>query len=259
MQHEAQGARRRRGVKFAATAFALVVVASAAVGALTGQPDASPPEVTQQQVDDRPPGLRTTPALRPQARHAAPRLEDDPAPAVTADAEDRPAATVSSAAATLTPAEPQAIVIPALGVDAAVMDLGLHEDGTMEVPPHAPRPESRAGWFRHSPTPGALGPSIIVGHVDSDRHGPSVFYGLADLAEGDTIEVVRADGVTAVFAVEHTAQYGKDRFPSDEVYGNIDHAGLRLITCGGDFDTDRMEYSDNIVVYAELVDSHPSP
>ena len=42
----------------------------------------------------------------------------------------------------------------------------------------------------------------------------------------------------------------------EEVYGNLDHAGLRLITCGGPYDTSVHHYTDNIVVYAHLVSSH---
>ncbi|HUF83075.1 MAG TPA: sortase [Acidimicrobiia bacterium] len=124
------------------------------------------------------------------------------------------------------------------GVRAALVNLhprtrgGRHHHGAGPArgPHHggpAPRPraESQAGWHRHSPAPGALGPSVIVGHVDSDRHGPSVFYGLDALTEGDTVEVVRDDGVTAVFAVEHVVQYFKKELPNQEVYGNLDPPG----------------------------------
>jgi hypothetical protein len=69
---------------------------------------------------------------------------------------------------------------------------------------------------------------------------------------GDTVSVARQDGRTATFTVTRTARYPKDRFPSDAVYGPIDHAGLRLITCGGDFDDTTGHYRDNIVVYAAL-------
>jgi len=37
------------------------------------------------------------------------------------------------------------------------------------------------------------------------------------------------------------------------VYGNTQGSELRLITCGGEFDPDNNYYSDNVVVYAELV------
>ena len=60
--------------------------------------------------------------------------------------------------------------------------------------------------------------------------------------------------VKALFRVDNVAQYPKDQFPTEAVYGNIDHAGLRLITCGGDFDDSADSYVDNIVVYASLID-----
>jgi hypothetical protein len=42
-------------------------------------------------------------------------------------------------------------------------------------------------------------------------------------------------------------------FPSEEIYGNTPYPGLRLITCGGPFDTATRQYLDNIVVYTQLV------
>jgi hypothetical protein len=42
------------------------------------------------------------------------------------------------------------------------------------------------------------------------------------------------------------------------VYGNLDHAGLRVITCGGAFDHRARSYVDNIVVFADLVATPPS-
>jgi len=48
----------------------------------------------------------------------------------------------------------------------------------------------------------------------------------------------------------------KDHFPTLLVYGNTDHAALRLITCGGAFDYATGHYVDNIVVFASLVSSH---
>jgi hypothetical protein len=43
-----------------------------------------------------------------------------------------------------------------------------------------------------------------------------------------------------------------------QVYGNTDHAALRLITCGGTFDPSARSYEDNVVAYASLVSSHPA-
>ncbi len=124
----------------------------------------------------------------------------------------------------------------------------------MQVPPLARN--SPAGWYRFSPTPGELGPSIILGHVDSARYGPAVFFKLGALRPGDLVSVTRADGRVAVFAVDRVVEYAKAQFPAFEVYGNTDNAALRLITCGGRFNLSARSYEDNIVAYASLISSH---
>lgn len=131
---------------------------------------------------------------------------------------------------------------------------GLDADGVVAIPPADL--QTPAGWLDRSPTPGEIGPSVIVGHVDSQKAGPSVFYRLGQLKPGDTVSVTRADGIVAVFRVEGVEQYHKAEFPTLKVYGNLDHAGLRLITCGGKFDRSVGHYEDNIVVYARLMSSH---
>jgi hypothetical protein len=84
-----------------------------------------------------------------------------------------------------------------------------------------------------------------------------VFFRLAELKPGARIEVLRKDGKSAVFTVTKTAQYPKDRFPSIDVYRNLDHAGLRLITCAGDHLPADRRYADNVVVYARLSTAGP--
>jgi hypothetical protein len=52
--------------------------------------------------------------------------------------------------------------------------------------------------------------------------------------------------------VERTAQYDKQRFPTDDVYYPTLTAALRLVTCGGQFDYSTGHYRSNIVVFAAL-------
>lgn len=143
---------------------------------------------------------------------------------------------------------PVRLQIPAIGVDTGLMGLGLKADGTMEVPPEG----FPAGWYTGAPTPGELGPAILAGHVDW-AGAPAVFYDLRQLAAGDEITVVRKDGTAAVFRVTGLEQYAKESFPTEVVYGDIQHAGLRLITCGGSFDRSARSYVDNLVAFAELI------
>ena len=142
---------------------------------------------------------------------------------------------------------PVRLQIGAIGVDSTLMDLGLQKDGTMEVPPSG----FPAGWYTGAPTPGEMGPAIIAGHID--WNGPGVFLNLHQLKVGDRITVTRKDGSQPVFRVTLVEKYLKDEFPTTLVYGNLDHAALRLITCGGSFNNQTGHYEDNIVAFADLV------
>lgn len=149
---------------------------------------------------------------------------------------------------------PTHLRVPAIGVNQNLITLGLNPDRTVQVPPLSRN--SSPGWYKFSPTPGQLGPSIILGHIDSAAYGPAVFFRLGDLRRGDRIYVTRADQTVAVFRVDAVAEYPKNRFPTLTVYGNTDNAALRLITCGGTFNFSTHNYQDNIVTFASLISSH---
>jgi sortase (surface protein transpeptidase) len=151
---------------------------------------------------------------------------------------------------------PVRLEIPQLDVNSDLLQLGLNPDQTVQVPPLGK--DSRAGWYKYSPTPGQLGPSVLLGHVDSAKYGPGVFFKLGALRPGSTLSVTRSDRITAVFRVDRVVSYPKDNFPTLEVYGNTDSAQLRLITCGGKFDLSTHNYENNIVAFATLISSHPA-
>lgn len=184
-----------------------------------------------------------------------------PAPAVStapADAAPPGPATVAPTAArgpVQTPGAggaPVTLDIPSLGVSSPVNSVGLNPDRTLEVP--APGPlYDQAAWYRGSPTPGRVGPAVIIGHVDSAANGPSVFYDLGRMAPGDRITVTLSDRSTRTFAVDAVRIFSKDAFPQLEVYGDTAGPELRLITCGGPFDSSAGSYEDNTVVFARLV------
>jgi hypothetical protein len=168
----------------------------------------------------------------------------------TANDENTPAG-----AAGLARSQPVHVDIPSIGVSSSLLSLGLNPDGTMEVPPF--ERDSKAGWYHYSPTPGEIGPAVIVGHIDSAQYGPGVFSQLASLSPGELVSVTRADNTVVVFRVAQVATYSKTSFPTQTVYGDTDRPALRLITCGGSFDAAAHSYRDNTVVYADVVGSHP--
>lgn len=150
---------------------------------------------------------------------------------------------------------PVALDVPALGLHTDLIQLGLQPDGTLEVPPV--QPGSPAGWYRGSPAPGQLGPSVVLGHINSTAGPIGVFYRLHDLGPGNRVTITRADGVVAVFSVDRTEDVRKKKFPTLEVYGDTTRAELRLITCAN-YDTSTHSWQSNTVVYAHLLSSHPA-
>jgi sortase (surface protein transpeptidase) len=142
------------------------------------------------------------------------------------------------------------VSIPSTGTASPLLSLGLRPNGSLEVPPDGPG--APASWYNQSPTPGERGPAVLLGHVNATDGGPGVFADLRSLKAGDTIEVTREDGTTAVFAFARGEQYAKDAFPTATVYGNTEGSELRLITCDG-YDAATGEFDDNYVVYATLV------
>lgn len=143
---------------------------------------------------------------------------------------------------------PVRLRIPAIGVDAPIVLVGKQADGSMETPGIF---DNNVGWYHYSPTPGELGPSVLTGHVDN-YVGPSVFWKLGELLPGSEIIIDRIDLSQAVFVVESSESVDQNAFPTDKVYGDIDHAGLRLITCGGSFNYLSGRYSSNTIIYASL-------
>jgi len=146
---------------------------------------------------------------------------------------------------------PVRIVIPAIGVDAPVMQLGLNPDRTIQVPPLAD--PNLAGWYKYGPAPGQIGPAVIVGHIDSVASGGEVFYKLRYLVRGDKVVIYQAGGGTVTYVVDGLQQVPKTAFPTRSVYGSVPYPALRLVTCGGVFNPATHSYESNVIVYGHLV------
>ncbi|MEU9605225.1 class F sortase [Streptomyces sp. NPDC048057] len=145
-------------------------------------------------------------------------------------------------------AEPVHVAIPSIGVRSDLMELGLNDDRTVEVPPA--EKGMTAGWYTGGAVPGQTGAGVIIGHNDT-RYGPAVFHDLKKLAKGAEIEVRDARGTTRTFTVTATETVKKTAFPTERVYGPTSGPELRLVTCDGEFDAEGHPV-DNLIVYATL-------
>jgi uncharacterized repeat protein (TIGR01451 family) len=171
---------------------------------------------------------------------------------------DAPATTATGHTARTTPILPVSnrvhltrtgmrVRVPAIGVDANVVSLGLNSDSTLQVPTNA----IDAGWWSGGTAPGRSGAAVIVGHVNWGGND-GVFGRLDEIRPGQDVLVTHRNGVTDHYRVTTTAVYPKISFPTRLVYGPLPYPGLRLITCAGSFDPSTGHYDENLIVFARL-------
>jgi sortase family protein len=151
--------------------------------------------------------------------------------------------------APLAASSPTQLRIDAINASSSLVPLGLNADQTIAIPPVS-QPQ-QASWYKFGPTPGQIGPAVILGHINGNGK-QGIFAKLNTLKPGDQVKVTRADGKTAVFTVTKLQQVPKAQFPTQLIYGDTPDAELRLISCTGTFDRSKRSYVDNIVVFATL-------
>ncbi|WP_326569395.1 class F sortase [Amycolatopsis rhabdoformis] len=169
----------------------------------------------------------------------------------SAPAQQPAAAAPVSAAPTvgLARSVPVSLDVPSIDAHSSLVQLGLNTDKTVQVPPVTE--PLQAGWYENSPTPGQVGPAVVLGHIDGN-HQKGIFWRLHEVKKGDQVVIGRQDGSKASFTVTKVDQIAKKEFPTDAVYGNTTDPQIRLITCGGAFDPAAHSYLDNIIVYGTL-------
>ena len=146
---------------------------------------------------------------------------------------------------TTTTGGPATITIPAIGVQAPIVGVGLQADGAMQLP----EPD-QVGWYKLGPRPGEGGPAVLVGHLYYRRTGPAVFYHLDKLRPGDEILIGQRGGTTTRFLVGRLERHPKTALPTSRIWTDATRPLLRLITCGGSLDRTTGHYRDNLIVYA---------
>ncbi|MET7436780.1 class F sortase [Streptomyces sp. NPDC005568] len=144
---------------------------------------------------------------------------------------------------------PTRLKISKIGVNAPFTPLAIGPSGALGAPPA--NDTNLVGWHAAGISPGERGTALIAGHLDTVT-APAVFARLNELTAGDSFEVMRADGTTAVFVVDSVESFSKDDFPNRRVYDDTPKALARLITCSGAYDGAAKDYTENLVVFAHL-------
>lgn len=140
---------------------------------------------------------------------------------------------------------PLRLVIPAIGVRAPIVSVGVGAAGAMEVPGDV----ATVGWYRFGPSPSRPGSALLVGHVDSRVQGPGVFFRLSEVEPGDVVRVHLSGERSEAFEVVSRSLVPKDRLPP-AIFTRDGDPWLTLITCGGGFDRSAGAYTHNVLVAA---------
>ena len=171
-----------------------------------------------------------------------------------------PVAVAPTASPTRSPhakASPSRLLIPAIGISAAVEEVGIVPSGKwagdMETPTRSPW--TNVGWYNAGPRPGEQGSAVIDGHLDDNYGLPAVFWNLHKLHISDEVLVVMSNGKKLTFRVLRIESYPPKAAPLQDIFGNNGGIYLNLITCAGDWIPSEGQTTLRLVVYTTLVES----
>ncbi|MCU1519454.1 MAG: peptidase sortase [Pseudarthrobacter sp.] len=177
----------------------------------------------------------------------------NPSPRASAPAEAPARAEIPVRPATLPPPAaalpvPASLTVDGTSISLSVVPVGVAAETAMELPESF----DQAGWYRFGSAPGAAaGTAVIAGHIDttSDRAPLSQ---LKNVAAGTAIQVGRLDAPPLTYRVARVELMAKDTFDGDALFRRAGRHELKVVTCGGRWLDERMDYSDNVIVTAVL-------
>ena len=142
---------------------------------------------------------------------------------------------------------PLRLIIPTINVDANIQSLGINQAGEMEIPTNI----TDVGWFKFGSKPGEKGSAVIAGHLNGQNNQLGVFANLDKLEVGDKIIVTDTQNISTTFIVYEKRLY--DSGYADDVFNQSDSPHLNLITCDGLWDQNKNNYTQRLVIFADIL------
>lgn len=155
------------------------------------------------------------------------------------------------APAPATSQRPLRLMIPTIGVNASIEQVGILPNGNLATPTGHPWDDT--GWYAQGPYPGAIGSAVIDGHLDRPGGYPAVFWSLRNLHPGDLVLVVNQQRQTLRFRVTRVMLYPPQEAPVMDIFANQSGTYLNLITCAGDWIPSQRQTTLRLVVYTTLL------
>jgi len=146
---------------------------------------------------------------------------------------------------------PTRLIVPDIGVNASIEDIGVLPNGDLATPTQSPWED--VGWYYPGTRPGEMGSAVIAGHLDRPGGYPAVFWYLRDLQPGSLVMVVSSHGTTLHFRVTRVVAYPPTQAPLQDIFANTGGRYLNLITCAGDWIPSEHQTTLRLVVYTTEV------
>jgi Sortase domain len=174
-----------------------------------------------------------------------------PSPAATrapAPAAKVPLRKASPSAAVPADPAPRFLTVAGTTINMDIVKVSVTPDGAMEIP----EAFDEAGWYRHGPAPGApAGTAVVAAHVDTTSD-LAPFSQLKSLTAGTRITVGREGAPPLRFRVVSVDLMAKNKFDGAALFRRDGPHQLKLVTCGGRWLDEKLDYSDNVIVTAVL-------
>ncbi len=154
------------------------------------------------------------------------------------------------------PEKPTRMVIPKLRVDAPIATFGLDQlekDGSLPAPKRA----EDVAWYDYSGRAGEANNAVFAGHVDWQGRS-AVFSRIKELVDGDHVVLVGDNGTKFTYEVLGCSDVEchlpmSSRPDVDEFIGFSAFSHLTMISCEGEWDVIKKDYSHRRIVRARLV------
>lgn len=146
-----------------------------------------------------------------------------------------------------TSALPMRLRISAIDLDASIENVGLTDEGAMDVPKN----RANVAWFEPGWRPGENGNAVMAGHYGIRNGRPSVFDDLHKLRRGDVVSVEDDKGSIISFVVREIRRYDPEADASSVFVSYDGKSRLVLITCEGEWDALSDGYPRRLVVFAD--------
>lgn len=142
---------------------------------------------------------------------------------------------------------PIRLTIPKINVDAEVINIGITENWSLDIP----KDIKKVGLYNLWPTPWEKGSTVIDWHFGRINKKPAVFNNLFKLQKWDEIHFHDSKWNIITFIVSKIKIYDENDSTTEIFTSNDWKSHLNIITCEWSRDKTKKSYTNRLVIFSE--------